>query len=61
MWRRCRRVGWATIGVQLKFQREISVAREFPLKSVVSKPQAGLPSLQYQSWKVTQITSCFEK
>ena len=33
----------------------------FPWRSVESKPQAGLPSLQHQSWKGTQITSSSEK
>ena len=32
-----------------------------PLRSVGSKSQAGLPSLQHQSWKETQKTSSCEK
>ena len=32
-------------GWQLKFQKDISAARGFPLSNVVSKPQAGHPSL----------------
>ena len=32
-----------------------------PLRSVVSKLQAGLPSLQHQNRKITQITSNCEK
>ena len=32
---------------QLKSWRDISVAERVPLRSVGSKPQAGLPSLQY--------------
>ena len=46
---------------QLKFQRNISVARGFPLKSVGSKPQVGLPSFQQRSWEETQITSSCDK
>ena len=45
---------------QLNFQRNISVARWFPLRSVVSKPQSWLPSLQHQNWKGTHITSSCE-
>ena len=33
----------------------------FPLRSVGSKPQAWLPSLQHQIWKETQITFSCEK
>ena len=33
----------------------------FPLRSVGSKPQAGLPSLQHQSQKGTQKTPSYEK
>ena len=39
---------------QLKFQRGSSVGEGFPLRSVGSKPQSGLPSLQHQSQKGTQ-------
>ena len=38
--------GWLGYhGQQLKFQRDISAAEGFPLRSVGSKLQAGLPSL----------------
>ena len=45
----------------MKFHRDISVAGGLPMKSVGSKPQARLPSLQYQSQNGTQITSSCEK
>ena len=47
------------------FQRDISVDGEFSLRSVGTKPQAGLRSLEHQSWKdipdVAQVTSSPEK
>ena len=46
---------------QLKIQRDISMAREFPLRRVGSKSQTGLPSIQHQSWTGTQKTSSCEK
>ena len=48
---------------QVKCQKDTSVAGEggFPLRSVGSKPQAGLPKLQHQRWKGTQITSSCER
>ena len=46
---------------QIKGQRNSSVAVGSPLRSVGSKPQAGLPSLQHQSPKRNQITSSCEK
>ena len=36
-------------------------SQDVPLRSVGSKPQAGLPSLQHQSQKVAQISSSCEK
>ena len=36
-------------------------ARGLPLRSVGCKPQVGLPSLQHQNWKGTQMTSSYEK
>ena len=60
MWRSTR--GWlGSHGWQLKCQRDISVAREFPLRRLGSKPQAGLPHIQPQSQKGTQITNSYEK
>ena len=38
-------------GWQLKFWRDISVARSFSLRSMRSKFQAGLTSLQQWRWK----------
>ena len=46
---------------QLRFQRDITVARGSPLRSGRYKPQARLPNLQHQSHKGTQITPSCEK
>ena len=44
-----------------KFQRDISATRTFPLRCVESTQQNGIPSIQHQSWKGTQITPSCEK
>ena len=42
-------------------ERNFSDQGWIPLRSVESKPKAGLLSLQQQSWKGTQVISSFEK
>ena len=41
--------GWGLHGWQMKAQRNISVAVVFLLRSVGSKPQAGLSKLEHQN------------
>ena len=43
------------------FWRDISEALGFPLRSVESKPQAGLPSYSTKTRKGAQLTSSCEK
>ena len=47
--------------VAAEVQRDIAVARGLLLRSVRSKPQTGVHSLQHQRQKGTQITSSCEK
>ena len=59
--RRWERAGWAPTDSSRSARGIFQWSEGIPLRSVGSKPQAGLPSLQHQSLKSTQITSSWEK